>query len=340
MPDTLHILESVQAFPLQCQQVIWELAQENIPPQCFLAENIVISGMGGSALGGRIIASLERQILKVPITVSTEYHLPNFVGPKTLVILSSYSGNTEETLHTVSEARARNAQLFIITSGGKLAEIAENHNIPHYIFEPRHNPSAQPRMGLGYNVLSIICLLARCQLIHPLAELNKIKDYLQNRQSDLVLYQNFAQTLQGKIPVLISSEHLKGSAHAFKNLLNETAKTFACTFDIPELNHHLMEGLMFPRSNPQNLHFVFIESDLYHPEVKKRYSITAEVLRKNQISSSTITLKSPSRLIDNLDLIQSGAFISFYLSQINQIDPGPVPWVDYFKVALSPDTLK
>lgn len=340
MADSLHILESILEFPLQCQQVVWEIAQQTIPSQCFLAENIVISGMGGSGLGGRIVASLERQILKIPIVVSTEYHLPNFVGPKTLVIVSSYSGNTEETLHSIAEARARNAHIFVTTSGGKLAKIAKDQKLPSYIFEPRHNPSTQPRMGLGYNILTIACLLARCQLIHPISELSQLKQYLKDQSADQSQYVKLAKTLVGKIPVLISSEHLKGPAHAFKNLLNETAKTFASTFDIPELNHHLLEGLMFPKTNPSTLHFVFLSSHNYHPEVQKRYLLTSQVVQKQNISTSILDFSGPNRLFDALSVVQTGAFVSFFLSQENEIDPGPVPWVDYFKDQLKPATLK
>jgi glucose/mannose-6-phosphate isomerase len=334
--DSLNILESALAFPLQCNQVLWEIAQADIPPQCFLAENIVVSGMGGSALGGRIISSLERQILKIPIVVSTEYHLPNFVGPKTLVIISSYSGDTEETIHSLAEAQARDAQIFILASGGKLAQIAKDQNLPHFIFSPRHNPSNQPRMGLGYNIMTIISLLSRCQLIHPISQLSSLKQYLQDLTSDVKPYQDIALQLKNKIPVLVASEHLKGAAHAFKNQLNETAKSFACLFDIPELNHHLMEGLMFPKANPGSLHFLMINSSHYHPEVKRRYILTSEVISKNHIPVSIIPIHSPNRLFDALNLVQMGALVSFYLSQTYDIDPGPVPWVDYFKDALKP----
>jgi len=331
MVDTLEILKSILAFPLQCNQVIWEMASENIPHQCFLAENVVISGMGGSALGGRIISNLERQVMKIPIIVSTEYHLPNFVGPKTLVVISSYSGDTEETISSLAEAQARSSQIFIVTSGGKLADIARSQSIPHYIYEPRHNPSKQPRMGLGYSIMATISLLSRCQLIHPISNLGQIKTFLSEQTNDLLPYEELAKKLFNTIPIIVTSEHLKGAAHVFKNQLNETGKTFACTFDIPELNHHLMEGLSFPKSNPQNLHFLLIETENYNSEVKKRYPLTKQVISNNHIPSTILTIKSPNRLFDALYLVQAGALTSYFLSQLNQIDPGPVPWVEFFK---------
>ena len=118
--DSLGIFESIQALPDQCAQVISEVSQQSIPASCSLVSNIVISGMGGSALGGRVIASLERQTLKIPIVVSTEYHLPNFANEKTLVVISSYSGETEETLSALAEARSRGCQIFVLTTGNSL----------------------------------------------------------------------------------------------------------------------------------------------------------------------------------------------------------------------------
>jgi glucose/mannose-6-phosphate isomerase len=333
--DSFHILDSIKAFPLQCQQVIREVALQHIPPECYLVNNIVISGMGGSALGGRIIASLERQMLKVPIVVSAEYHLPNFVNQKTLVVISSYSGNTEETIFSLAEARARAAQIYIITSGGKLMKMATEQNLPHYIINPLHNPSAQPRLGLGYSILAIITVLARCQLIHPIENLGQLKAYLEEKQTAVNSFQNLAHNLQGKIPILVSSEHLKGAAHAFKNQLNETGKNFAASFDLPELNHHLMEGLAYPGTNTSYLHFVFITSSHYHPEVKKRYPLTMDVVNRQKIPFSHLHLTGPSRFFETLELVQTGEFISFFLSQLNGVDPGPVPWVDYFKDTLS-----
>src|SRR3990172_5423273 len=172
--DSLGIWDSLVAFPEQCRQVIREITTQAIPNQCYLAENIVISGMGGSALGGRIVAYLERQTLKIPVIISTEFHLPNFVNEKSLVVVTSYSGNTAETLSSLSEARARNAGIFVLTSGGQLAKEATRYSLPAYVFNPVHNPSAQPRMGLGYDIVAIIALLSRCQLIHPAHDLCKL----------------------------------------------------------------------------------------------------------------------------------------------------------------------
>jgi len=329
--DSLGILASIEAFPDQCAQVIHDVAVTHVPSECFLASNIVVSGMGGSGLGGRVVVSLERQTLKIPIIVSTEYHLPNFVGPRTLVIISSYSGNTEETLAALTEARARNAQIFVLASGGQLAQLAQEYHLPHYIFDPKSNPSSQPRMGLGYNTLGILAVLSRCQLIHPLTDLHQMPDYLRSLQTQTPDLTHLAGQLAGRIPVIIASEHLKGSAHAMKNQFNENSKTFAAYFDLPELNHHLLEGLSFPKTNPKNLSFIFIQSDRYHPELKKIYPVTRQAIIKQHIPVHELTVSGPSALFESLGLIQTGATLAFHLAAHNAVDPGPIPWVDWYK---------
>ena len=329
--DSLRVGDSITAFPDQCAQVIKDISLQHPPASCSLVDNIVVSGMGGSALGGRVLASLERQVLKVPLVISTEFHLPNFVGPKSLVVISSYSGNTAESISALAEARARNAQVYILASGGKLAQIAKKDNLPAYIFDPLHNPSGQPRMGLGYNIISLVSLLSRCRLINSLPELNRLPQFLKDRQAHSAEFFSLAVKLTAKIPVLIAAEHLKGAAHCFRNQLNENSKTFACLFDLPEANHHLLEGLTLPKTNPQNLQFIFLYSDYYQEQIKKRFTLTSQVIQKNSLPSLTFSPSGPNPLFETMDMIQSGSYIAYYLALINRIDPGPIPWVDWYK---------
>ncbi|OGC92730.1 hypothetical protein A2876_00005 [Candidatus Amesbacteria bacterium RIFCSPHIGHO2_01_FULL_48_32b] len=330
--DSLGVLDSIKQFPDQCRQVLHEIAQKAIPPQCFLVQNVVVSGMGGSALGGRIISCLDRQTLKVPIVVSTQYHLPNFVNEKTLVILSSYSGNTEETLSSLAEARARGSQMFIISAGGKLGEIAKQFDIPAYIFDPVHNPSTQPRLGLGYNILSVLYLLSRCQLITAEEPLDSLPQFLTSRQGEsFSQMEQVAQRLHNRLPILVSAEHLIGAAHAAKNMLNENSKTMSAAFDLPELNHHLLEGLAHPSSNASHLAFLFIISKNYHPEVIKRIEPTQEIIGKNHIPVLSWSPSAPTRLFEVMDFVQASAYLSYSLSQTYGVDPGPIPWVDWMK---------
>jgi glucose/mannose-6-phosphate isomerase len=340
--DKQNVLGSIQKLPDQITDVWTHFKSTQIPSSCKLAKNVVISGMGGSALGGRIADSLLVEKAKVPIEVFTEFRLPNYVNKDTLVILSSYSGNTQETLESANEAFARGATIFGITTGGKLEQWLSENSLNSYIFNPQHNPSNQPRMALGYSIFSILAVLSECGFINIVdSEIDEAVESAKKAvaEFDVSVVDNkakqVAQSFLNKIPVLVSSEHLFGISHAFKNQLNENAKTFACLFDLPELNHHLMEGLMHPQSNKDSLQFLFFESDYYTKEVIERYPLTKEVVEKQNISSLTHRLTATKKLAQITETLVFGSYVAFYLSMLYGIDPAPIPWVDYFKEKLA-----
>jgi len=342
--DRKLVYESISAFPKQIEQVWSDFKTIDKPTECSLAKNVVIAGMGGSALGGRVIDSLIQDRSRVPIEVFTEYHLPNYVNKDSLVIVSSYSGNTEETLSDANEAIKRGAKAFAITTGGKLSKLIKEEKLNSYIFKPSNNPSKQPRMALGYSIAAILAILSQCDFIH-LADnevdeaIDKFNEYEDSfgikRDKRTNIAKSLAEKIKGKIPVLVASEHLVGSAHTFKNQLNETAKNFSVLFDIPELNHHLMEGLRHPALVKKDLYFIFIESDKYSDRVQKRYSITQEVVEKNEVEYGKYVLRQNSKLNQAFELISLGLYSSFYFSILNDVDPSKIPWVDYFKDKMS-----
>ena len=338
--DKNFVLDSIKSLPEQIKQTWYEVKLLKIPSKFSLAKNVVICGMGGSALGGRMIDSLIPDRVRTPIEVFTEYHLPNYVNKDTLVIVNSYSGNTEETLSSTHEAIKKHAQIFVITTGGKLADLAKREKLPLYEYEAVHNPSKQPRMALGYSVAAMMSLLSRTNFIHITDEEVEnllvsisgfIEDFDIENKSDRNMAKNLSQKLFNKLPVLIASEHLVGSAHAFKNQLNETAKTFSNLFDLPELNHHLMEGLKNPPKAKEILDFVFLESQDYSERVQKRYPITKEVLEKNSVEFLTYKCMAKTKFEQMFEVLTLGMFVAFYLAMLYQIDPSRIPWVDYFK---------
>ena len=270
--DSQGMWQSIESLGLQCQQA-WEEAQEvKIPKSYRNIDNILINGMGGSGLGGHIIEFLYGGELKVPFKVINSYKLPGFVNQRTLYILSSYSGTTEEVLATLSEARKRRARLLVICAGGVLARQAKKNRIPGYIFTPRFNPCGQPRMGLGYAIVGLITMLKKCGLFRVTeAEFKGIIKTIVLLHRDFGLKtpisrnkaKKTAQAVQASIPIIVGAGHLAGNTHVIANQINENSKNFSAYFLISELNHHLMEGLLFPKGNRKNLHFLFIESSQY-----------------------------------------------------------------------------
>lgn len=337
------IADTIRAYPLQLKQAWEEASHIYIPENYKNVDNVVLSGMGGSALGARIVDSLAFGRLRIPFEVFTEFHVPNYVATKTLFIASSYSGNTEETKAALFEAMNKNAKIFGLTTGGKLAEILNKNKLPSYIFNPIHNPSKQPRMSLGYSTGAVLSLFKKTGLL-TLGEQeiesavdvmnNFLGEYHENTPSANAA-SDFAIKIKNRVPIFIVSEHLVGVVHAVKNQLNENSKTFSLLFDIPELNHHLLEGLKHPARAREIFKFIFVLSDSYSPKVKKRYPLTREVVEKNGYECLDYSLKSDSRISQVYEMLIFGSFVSYYLAKDYGIDPTEIPWVDYFKEKLA-----
>ncbi len=343
--DKKGVLQATEMLADQCQQA-WEETQAiQLPLEYQDITNAVTAGMGGSHLGTQLINAVHKPSLKVPLIVCNDYQLPGYVNDKTLVMATSVSGNTEETLYFAAEALKRQAKIICISSGGKLAEFAKTNNLPNYTFESKYNPSRIPRYGSGYLFAAQMSFLAKAGIINLTeSDIQTIITTIRSQKQKYTLTvptgNNFAKqlalTLLQKSIVLVASEHLTGAAYICKNLFNESAKNFAALFELPELNHHLLEGLQYPDSNEQNLHFIFFESDLYYERNRKRYAITEEIIRNQKITVSTLKMQSPTTLSQAFELVTFASYASLYLSILNHVDPGPNPWVDYLKQKLSP----
>lgn len=344
--DKKNALASIKQLPEQCQQAWKESSLLKFPPIFRDLKNIVICGMGGSTYGARIVKSLYdgAEMSKVPVELANNYWLPGYVSEKTLVILSSYSGNTDETLSAAKQARERGAKIIGLTSGGVLSKFLTSHGYPSYIFNPAYNPSAQPRIGVGYMVMGLIGILAKLGIIPVAAvEVEKIITFLQ--EQTVLLAENIitsanpakqmAIKIKDKIPVIIVADFLEGGAYAIRNPFHETAKQFALYFTVPELNHHLLEGLSFPEEVKKILHFIFFQSKIYDKRNYRRLELTSKIIEKNHISSESSHLIGHSSLAQTMELIQWGAWVTFYLAMLHDIDPSEVPYVDYFKKQLS-----
>ncbi len=338
--DKGGVRDSLAQLHNQAEQAWNEVWQIDLPKNCHLVENVVVSGMGGSGLGARVVDSLVSSRVWVPLELFSDYFLPNYVNKNSLVIISSYSGNTEETISSFEYALKKKAQVFIITTGGKLAELAKKKHLPAYIFKPWANPAAQPRLALGYSIVSILTLLCRLRLVAieedevrgGIATLRKfVEEFSLEKKEKENVAKKLAKILKGKIPVIVASEHLWGSAHTFKNQLNETSKTFAVCFDIPELNHHLMEGLRNPALAKKYLYFLFLESKLYSSQIVKRYKLTKEVVDKNGVDQNSYTFRSGGVTNQVFEALALSSWVSYYLAMLYGIDPQVIPWVNYFK---------
>ncbi|OGY21516.1 MAG: hypothetical protein A3F04_02040 [Candidatus Chisholmbacteria bacterium RIFCSPHIGHO2_12_FULL_49_9] len=341
--DVQNVLGSIEALAKQCLHAWDEASAVRIPPAYSEIDNIVMTGMGGTGLGARVIQSVYGNEIRYPFTRINGYDIPAFVNEKSLVICASYSGTTEETLSNANQAIKARAKWIAIGTGGPLIDLAKRERVPYYQVLPTHNPSNQPRMAIGYNVVGVLALAAKIGVIQlSQAEIETAAKamtevWVKTNPTVAVPHnpaKKLAKQMLGRIIVYISAEHLVGSTHTINNQLNENAKAFSTDFQIPELNHHLLEGLKHPSTNPEHLFVIFAESSLYSEKIKLRFAITKEITMKNKIASIEISLHSETKLSQAFELIQFGAVTNLYLSILYDQNPAPIPWVDYFKEKL------
>ena len=313
--DTSVVLKSILMFKAQARDAWRDVEKIKIQKNNDIA-NIVITGMGGSTLGAHFILSVFAQNLKLPIVIVNDYHLPAWVNKNTLVIASSYSGNTEETISTFNESVSRGAVVVAITTGGALQKLSEKNNIPCYVIDEKYNPSKQPRYGLGYNLFGILGILTAmnlCQL--STEEILKEIDRLPETEDEFYALfpkkniQALARSLKNKIPVIIVGESMAGNAHILQNQFNESAKNFAVYFTIPEMNHHLLEALTKPKKLTKKINFLFMTSDFYNERVQKRFKNTIGILQKLGIGYNTIVGHGDTSLTQALRMISFGGML-------------------------------
>lgn len=338
--DPNNMLGSVQALADQFQDAWASKSKLSFPEGYSNAANIVVSGMGGSALGTHIVEAAFANQLTVPVRRVQNYDLPAFINNKTLLILSSYSGTTEETIEAYTQGKKRGAMMLVLSTGGHLSDMAQADGVPVVTMQPNHNPSGQPRSAVGYSVgtqLAIFSTLGYLNITddemqRALAEVRTTAQFWSPEiTDDRNIPAQLTQHLHNKVALLMSGPELFGATHTVNNQINETGKNFCVHFEIPELNHHLLEGLGFPKQNPQNLAALLIDWSGYRPENRIRIQVTQDVLNKVSIHNTLYSVRASTPLSAVIELLQLGAYISYYLGIANGVNPTPVPWVDYFK---------
>lgn len=333
--DERNMLGSIDMLPQQVRHA-WSATQDFQLSDTKSIRNVVLFGMGGSALGMDVAKSVFAEQVKVPLLIVNDYRVPGYVQADTFAILSSYSGTTEETVMAAKTVQERTQHLAVVTTGGPLADLMQSTNLPGYIIDPTYNPCGQPRIAVGYAITGMVRMLQRAELVNVTDnDIDDVAHFMDgNRELLRDAAMETAERASDKLIVYVGSEHLLGNIHVMSNQTNENGKHFSSYFALPELNHHLLEGLGNPAGAKQ-LHFVFVESQLYHPRIQKRYEITKRVLDEQGISHETFLPAASTPLQQAYEVLQWGSYASFYIATKHNVDPSPIPWVDYFKHALA-----
>ncbi|MBF8280519.1 MAG: bifunctional phosphoglucose/phosphomannose isomerase, glucose/mannose-6-phosphate isomerase [Candidatus Magasanikbacteria bacterium] len=340
----LKMLGSIQELPNQCEQAWKEAGAIKIPASYKKCKNALIAGMGGSGLGPHIALSTFASALKKPVEIWNDYFTPAWVNEDTLVLLVSYSGSTEETISAAREVGKKTKKRVLIATGGPLADVIEAEGQPVYRFTPIFNPAGVPRMAVGYGLAATTAILSRTGILDiGNAEMKK---FINSLRSAYKLYnpavplaknpaKQLAVFLENRAGIFVTRKSLSGVVHATVNQINESAKHFAVMFRLPELNHHLLEGLGFPKSAPKDLGIVFVTSEVPAAPISQRIKLTREVAEKEGYATKTVIFPGKSRVESAAYALVAGEFVSLYLAALHKIDPVGTKWVDYFKKKLA-----
>lgn len=304
-------------------------------------KNVIVSGLGGSAIGGDILKAYAAQKMEMPVIVNRDYHLPRFVNQDTLFVAVSYSGNTEETLQAYSEARSRGARIMVITSGGKLAEMAVKDG--HVVVSIPGGLS--PRAATGYLLAPLLLSLEAAGLFTcAAADLEETCRILQNLR-DLIHpgmegHDNparlLAQQIKGNIPVIWGTAGCsEPAALRWKAQINENAKSPAYYNVFPELNHNEIVGFEAPAELLSSLVIIILIDKYDNERVQKRIAITREIIRDRVKHVLEVESAGESLLARIYSLIYVGDYASYYLALEYGINPTPVAVIDYLKQQLA-----
>jgi glucose/mannose-6-phosphate isomerase len=338
--DTTNLHERISNLPEQCRQAWQSAIALPLPKDFKKIDKIVIIGMGGSAIGGDLLRTLVSIQSKVDVTVQRDYDLPKSVDKNTLIIASSYSGNTEETISAFNQALKTPCKKFVITTGGKISEIAAQNGVPLFSF----GYSSEPRAALGYSFFSLLAFLHNLDIIpDELLKINETLDTLKKISAklskDIPTKKNTAKQLAEKLydhlVIIYGAGILTSVAYRWKTQINENSKAWAFSETFPELNHNAVVGYKFPADIADKALVIMLRTPDLHPRTLKRYDITSAILSKAHIPHEIIDAEGSTPLCRMMSSILLGDYASYYLAILYEINPSPVEIIDYLKKALS-----
>ncbi|HSX00607.1 MAG TPA: bifunctional phosphoglucose/phosphomannose isomerase [Candidatus Saccharimonas sp.] len=303
---------------------------------------VVVAGMGGSALAAELVKTWLGERLTVPMVIVRDYALPGFVGPQTLVMASSYSGNTEEALAAYEDAARRGAKMVVMAAGGELLEAARANGHAHLPL-PQHHPhfdlppGLQPRLAVWFGVKALAVLLEKAGLVRgAAAELAPTADWLEGHLAQwgggVPAAQNrakqIAMELAGHPVVIYGGPRLAPAAMKWKIDLNENGKNLAFYNYFSELNHNEFTGWLHPLEHPFKV--VELRSGLDNEQIQKRFDITNKLLA-DRFTPIEVVAEGKTQLEQLLWTILLGDFVSAYVAFLNEIDPTPVELIEKLK---------
>jgi glucose/mannose-6-phosphate isomerase len=338
--DPSGMLEHVGAMARQARDA-WALTEGlDLPAQHRAARRVIVVGMGGSAIGGDLVAATTGRDAPVPILVHRDYGLPAYADEETLVIGSSYSGNTEETLSAFRAAHERGCALAAVSTDGKLAQLVDAWNVPLV----RFGYPSQPRAALGYMFVALLGVVRAAGLagdVEPgfkeaLALLESQPDELgpgvpcaENRAKAL------AAELAGYLPVIVGAGPLEPVARRWKTQVNENSKGWSYFEALPEMDHNALSGIHFPKRAAELLRIVFLRPGGLHPRTALRIDLTRQIMAGEGATCMEVPVAGESTIAQILAGVQLGDYVSTYLALLYGADPTAIGAIEGLKERLA-----
>ena len=289
--------------------------------------NVLICGLGGSGIGGTIVSDIISPKVDIPITATKDYSIPNFVNEHTLVIANSYSGNTEETLYALEKCQAKGAEIAVITSGGKLKALAEENKYNKIII-PGNQP---PRAMFGYAFTELFFMLNHYGIIDDSfkSDFTKAIELLDTEKSDIQEQaMSLAKKMYKQTPVIYVANGFEGVAVRFRQQINENSKMLCWHHVVPEMNHNELLGW---RTNVNDLAVVYFRNKSDYDRNQIRMDINKKVISEYTDNISEIWSKGDSLIENSLYHINLGDWVSWYLSEMNNVDAIEIDVIDFLK---------
>ncbi len=334
--DSLDMLGAMNGLPEQLLTA-WDEAQ-NLPLKDFSqVKQVLVAGMGGSAIGADLLKAYAAPLASVSLDVHRDYGLPAWAnGPDTLVIVSSHSGNTEETLSALEEAIQRGCSILAISTGGKIAQVAKEKDLNLWIF----NHKGQPRAAVGYSFCLLLNAFTRLGFIpDPSAELDETVKEMQIQRAELAAelpdVKNPAKRLAGQLidrwVSVFGADLLAPVARRWKGQISEIAKAWGQYEDLPEANHNTLAGVVNPEDVLSKTTAIFLQADANHPRNQRRIELTKKNFLLEGISTDRIRARGAGRMAQMWTTLQFGDYTAYYLAMAYGVDPTPVAAIENLK---------
>lgn len=322
----------ISEFPAQLSEALEIGKNANIKPHINPLHHVYVAGLGGSGIGANYVSEFIKESCEIPYLTGKGYTIPSYIGKNTLFIASSYSGNTEETLISLEQAKETGAKIVCISSGGKLIEYAKKYNWD-YIQVPAGSPS--PRACLGYSMVQQLYVLYHLNLIEA-SLLNNIKS-----ASDLVNFdqdeiknkaEKIASIIHGKLPVIYTTDRMEAVAVRFRQQLNENSKILCWHHVVPEMNHNELVGW---KNTHDNIAIIYFRNRDDYKRNEIRIDINKEILSDKCNTIIEIYSKGISLIEKAIYFTHLGDWVSWYLAQLQNVDAIEIQVIDYLKSELS-----